>query len=40
MFWKDPHIANYLLEAHLDSNHDGASGSASFINESVKFIDL
>lgn len=38
MFWKDPHIANYLLEAHLDSNHDGASRSSSFINKSVEFI--
>lgn len=22
MFWQEPHIAKYLLEAHLDSNYE------------------
>lgn len=38
MFWKDPHIAKYLLEAHLDPNNEGASRNTYFIDQSVDFI--
>ncbi|MFB4159523.1 class I SAM-dependent methyltransferase [Geomicrobium sp. JSM 1781026] len=38
MFWQDPHIALFLLEAHLEPSHDGASRSFAFIDESVEFI--
>ncbi|KKI91714.1 SAM-dependent methyltransferase [Bacillus sp. SA1-12] len=38
MFWKDPHIAKYLLEAHLDPNNEGASRNTNFIDQSVDFI--
>lgn len=38
MFWTDPHIATYLLEAHLDQTHEGASRKVTFIKESVTFI--
>ncbi|GAK02170.1 hypothetical protein JCM19037_387 [Geomicrobium sp. JCM 19037] len=38
MFWQDPHIAPFLLEAHLEPSHDGASRSFAFIDESVEFI--
>ncbi|GAK14124.1 bifunctional 2-polyprenyl-6-hydroxyphenol methylase/3-demethylubiquinol 3-O-methyltransferase UbiG [Geomicrobium sp. JCM 19039] len=38
MFWQDPHIAPFLLEAQLEPSHDGASRSFTFIDESVEFI--
>lgn len=40
MFWKDPHIAKYLLEAHLDPNNEGASRNPNFIDQSVDFIKM
>lgn len=39
MFWQDPHIATYLLEAHLDSSNEGASRTFEFIDQSVDFIE-
>ncbi|WP_066189987.1 class I SAM-dependent methyltransferase [Gracilibacillus timonensis] len=38
MFWQDSHISTYLLEAHLDPGHEGASRTADFIDQSVAFI--
>lgn len=39
MFWKDPHISKYLLEAHLNPNHEAASRNPDFIDKSVQFIE-
>ncbi|WP_456272388.1 class I SAM-dependent methyltransferase [Bacillus sp. AK031] len=39
MFWQDPHIAKYLLEAHLDPTNEGASRNPVFIDQSVDFIN-
>lgn len=39
IFWQDPHIAKYLLEAHLDPNNEGASRNPFFIDKSVQFIN-
>ncbi|BCB02561.1 class I SAM-dependent methyltransferase [Bacillus sp. KH172YL63] len=38
MFWQEPHIAKYLLEAHLDPDFEGASRNHVFIDQSVSFI--
>lgn len=37
-FWQEPHIADLLLEAHLNSDAEGASRSFEFINKSIDFI--
>jgi SAM-dependent methyltransferase len=37
-FWTDPHIANQMLEAHLDPNTDAASFKPEFIDRSVEWI--
>ncbi|MCM3782329.1 class I SAM-dependent methyltransferase [Neobacillus mesonae] len=39
MFWRDPHIAKFLLEAHLNPDHDLASRNPNFLDSSVQFID-
>lgn len=37
-FWDDPHIANGMLEAHLDPNTDSATRKHDFINRSVEWV--
>ncbi|MEK5056800.1 SAM-dependent methyltransferase [Paenibacillus sp. FSL H7-0326] len=39
-FWQEPHIADQLLEAHLNSDAEGASRSFEFIDKSIDFIQL
>ncbi|WP_246188177.1 class I SAM-dependent methyltransferase [Paenibacillus tengchongensis] len=38
MFWQDPHIARYLLEAHLSPQTDAASRRPEFLDRSADFI--
>ncbi|MFS0785497.1 class I SAM-dependent methyltransferase [Shouchella sp. 1P09AA] len=38
MFWQDPHIAPFLLDAHLSQDHEGASRHAGTVGTSVHFI--
>ena len=37
-FWTDPHIAEQMLDAHLDPDADGASRRPEFINSSADWI--
>lgn len=39
LYWRDPHIAKYILAGHLDPLNDMASRNFAFINKSVNFIE-